>query len=315
MILLDLFYSIKPLIPRRIQIFLRRVRAAHKKKRYKDIWPICHAAAKKPDGWNGWPDQKRFSLLLQHDVDTLKGLLNCQHLMEVEILSGFRSLFSFVLQDYITPVNLRRALIESGFEIGIHGLKHDGKLFKNKSAFYNRAPIINAYLKEWAAEGFSSPSMLQNLALMAELEIEHGCSTFDTDPFEPQSEGISTIFPFYAFNVAKTKSYIEHPYTLPQDHCLFIILREKDTEIWKIKLDWIAEKGGMAYLNTHPDYMNFKGTHCSLEEYPISYYVDFLEYIKTKYAGQYWHVLPRELAFFWRTAMPFNDKTLMALTR
>jgi len=47
------------------------------------------------------------------------------------------------------------------------------------------------------------------------------------------------------------------PYTLPQDHCPFVIMREKDCKIWKEKLDWIAERGGMALLITHPDYMNF----------------------------------------------------------
>ena len=37
-----------------------------------------------------------------------------------------------------------------------------------------------------------------------------------------------------------------------------------------------------------------------LEEYPVEYYVEFLEYVKKKYEGQYWHVLPREMARFWR---------------
>jgi hypothetical protein len=30
---------------------------------------------------------------------------------------------------------------------------------------------------------------------------------------------------------------------------------EKTISIWKKKLDWIVEKGGMALLITHPDYM------------------------------------------------------------
>lgn len=307
MMLLNLFYYLKPLIPRRIQISLRRARAAYKRKLCKDFWPIYPAAAKKPESWKGWPDQKRFAIVLQHDVDAIKGVINCRDLMDVEMRLGFRSLFCFVPEDYVTPFDLRQALTDSGFEIGIHGLTHDEKLFKNKSGFFKSATRINAYLKEWGAVGFSTPSMIRDLSLIAELEIEHGCSTFDTDPFEPQSEGMGTIFPFFASNVAKTKTYVEHPYTLPQDHNLFIILGDKDIKIWKEKLDWIAENGGMAYLNSHPDYMNFKGTHCSLEEYPVSYYIDFLEYIKSKYAGQYWHVLPRELARFWRTTILFNE--------
>jgi hypothetical protein len=49
------------------------------------------------------------------------------------------------------------------------------------------------------------------------------------------------------------------PYTLVQDFNLFKILREPNIDIWKRKLDWIAERGGMALINTHPDYMGFEG--------------------------------------------------------
>ena len=40
---------------------------------------------------------------------------------------------------------------------------------------------------------------------------------------------------------------------------LFILMKEKNINIWKQKLDWIAEHGVMALMNTHPDYMNFDG--------------------------------------------------------
>ena len=40
---------------------------------------------------------------------------------------------------------------------------------------------------------------------------------------------------------------------------LFILMKEKNIDIWKQKLDWISEHSGMALLNTHPDYMNFDG--------------------------------------------------------
>ena len=64
----------------------------------------------------------------------------------------------------------------------------------------------------------------------------------------------------------------------------------------KSKLDWIVEQGGMVLMNTHPDYMNFGDKKVNYDEYPIEYYINILEYIKTKYAGQYWNVLPRDLA-------------------
>jgi hypothetical protein len=51
------------------------------------------------------------------------------------------------------------------------------------------------------------------------------------------------------------RGYVELPYTLPQDFTLFTVMREKDIDIWKKKLDWIVEKGGMALLITHPVYL------------------------------------------------------------
>ena len=301
--ILDYYYLIKPLMPRRLQLLLRREIATRKRKLTKDFWPISPGAAQAPNGWRGWPENKGFALILKHDVDTARGLNNCLKLMDIEKKLNFRSSFNFVPEDYFVPPSLRQSLKGSGFEVGVHGLKHDGKLFIHKQAFEIKARKINNYLKEWHAEGFASPSMLRNLEWTTELDIEYGCSTFDTDPFEPQSEGMHTIFPFSVINNITKRNYVELPYTLPQDHCLFIILREKDNFIWKQKLDWIAENGGMALLNTHPDYMNFEDTPGSLELYPVSYYIDLLEHIKSKYAGQYWHVLPRELARFWKSSM------------
>jgi len=301
--LIDYYYLIKPIVPRRIQLLLRRAIAAHKRKSTTDFWPISPRAAQAPSAWRGWPENKKFAFILRHDVDTALGLKSCLNLMSIEKKLNFKSSFNFVAEDYFIPPSLRQSLIESGFEVAIHGLKHDGKLFINRKRFEIQARRINNYLKEWGAVGFASPSMLRNFEWTTDLDIEYGCSTFDTDPFEPQSEGMNTIFPFSVINKITDRRYVELPYTLPQDHCLFIILIEKDNEIWKKKLDWIAENGGMALLNTHPDYMNFKETPCSLEQYPVNYYIDLLEYIETKYGGQYWHVLPRELARFWKSSM------------
>jgi peptidoglycan/xylan/chitin deacetylase (PgdA/CDA1 family) len=305
--LIDYYYWAKPFIPRRLQIFIRTVLATYKRKANKDVWPIYEAAAKTPEGWIGWPDQKRFALILSHDVDRAKGHDQSKRLMDLEARLGFRSAFNFVPEAYRVSPALRLELAEAGFEVGVHGLTHDGKLYSSREMFDASAPRINHYLKEWGAVGFNSPSMHHNLDWIGELEIEYDRSTFDTDPFEPQSDGMGTIFPFWVANGSKTHGYVELPYTMPQDHCLFIILKEIDNKIWKEKLAWIAEKGGMAYLNTHPDYMKFDGNKCSVEEYPSDFYQSFLEYIKADYANQYWHALPREMARFWREKMVQNN--------
>ena len=97
------------------------------------------------------------------------------------------------------------------------------------------------------------------------------------------------------------KTYVELPYTLPQDSTLFLFLQEKTIDIWMRKLDWIAQHGGMALVIAHPDYMNFSGKNFGVTEYSAQYYEDFLKHIQSKYEGQYWHVLPKEMADFWKT--------------
>ena len=299
MALNNIFYTIKPLIPRRLQIFLRRQFITFKRKKYSYIWPIDPNSATTPSDWEGWPDNKKFALVLTHDVDTKKGHDRCYQLMELEEKLGFRSSFNFVPERYSVSKNLRNDLVNRGFEVGVHGLKHDGKLFSSKEIFQKRAIKINQYIEEYRAVGFRSPAMHHNLDWIHGLNIKYDASTFDTDPFEPQSDGVGTIFPFWVRGTSNQSGYVELPYTLVQDFSLFILMRERTIDIWKKKLDWIAQKGGMALLNTHPDYMFFGGNKLGLEEYPVRYYEEFLEYIRNKYEGQYWHALPRKVAHFW----------------
>jgi len=242
-------------------------------------------------------------LVLQHDVETHRGQNNCRLVMEVEEKLGFRSSFYFVPERYEVSLSLRHELKDRGFEVGVHGLKHDGRLFTSEKIFRYRAKQINRYLKEWKSSGFSSPSMHHNLEWMHYLNILHGTTTFDTDPFEPQSDGIGTIFPFWVSKGRDKNGYLELPYTLAQDHSLFIIMEQKDIRIWQEKLDWIAEKGGMALLNTHPDYQRYNAGLLKNEEYPSEYYEEFLKYVKTRYKGQYWNALPSEVARFWSENM------------
>jgi hypothetical protein len=291
-----LYYSIKHLIPRRLQIFIRRKHILGQQRFYNHIWPINEASKTKPEGWPGWPDRKKFALILTHDVERPKGVENCKKLMEMEMQQGFRSSFNFVPERYTIPAELRHELTANGFEVGVHGLNHDGKLYQSREIFKTRSTRINQYLEEWQASGFRSPSMHHVLDWIHDLNIEYDASTFDTDPFEPQPDGVCTIFPFWVHNGSPEEGYVELPYTLPQDFTLFVLMGHNNIDIWRKKLDWIAANGGMVLINVHPDYMNFSDRKCGLEEYPALYYQQFLEYAKERYEGEYWHALPREAA-------------------
>ena len=141
--------------------------------------------------------------------------------------------------------------------------------------------------------------MQHNLAWIHKLNIEYDASTFDTDPFEPQSDGFQTIFPFFVHSRNGGKGYVELPYTLPQDFTVFVLMEEKRIDIWRKKLDWIADAGGMALLNVHPDYMKFGDGPSGLDEYSADLYRQFLEYVRERYEGRYWHALPKEISRFW----------------
>lgn len=294
------YYQLRPLIPRQVQIWLRRQRAKQIRRQQDGQWPILNRAATRPSGWSGWPDGKQFAFVLLHDVELQGGHDKCQALMDMEMGLGFRSCFNFVPERYTVSPDVRHTLQDNGFEVGVHGLKHDGLLYSSYELFQERAERINHYLQDWRAVGVCSPASHHRLDWNHLWQVAYVSSTFDTDPFEPQSDGMETIFPIRVTDEATQNSYIEMPYTLPQDHTLFIILQEKTTALWQEKLDWIAAQRGMALLITHPDYMNFTGRNMQLEEYPSQLYESFLRYVKERYAGQYWQALPHEVATFWQ---------------
>ena len=216
--------------------------------------------------------------------------------MRLEEKYGFRSSFNFVPERYVVSASWRKELKSRGFEVGAHGLNHDGKLYSSLAVFEERAARINRYLASWEAVGFRSPAMHHNLGWIGALEVEYDLSTFDTDPFEAQPDGVGTIFPFVVESRRYERSYVELPYTLAQDFTLFCLMREKTSRIWQHKLDWVAERGGMVLINVHPDYVRFDSKGLSREQFDPQRYRDILGYLRDRYAGQYWHALPRDVA-------------------
>jgi len=314
------YYLIKPLLPGRFRLALRRYRAKTIFKNCEQTWPIYDPSGKAPEGWTGWPNGKQSSIVLTHDVECQRGLDRCRQLAEIEMEYGFRSSFNFIPNgDYEVPEELLGWLRSNGFEVGVHDLRHDGTLFQSREQFQKDAIAINHQLKTWGAVGFRAGFMLHKLDWFHDLNIEYDASTFDVDPFEPQPDGAQTIFPFWVpapnpeadalrHNLQppanEPKGYIELPYTLIQDYNLFVVLKQNNIDIWKKKLRWLVGKGAMALLDTHPDYMTMKGEKPSYNEYPVQYYRDFLEHIRTEYTGQYWAALPREVAAFCRPLRP-----------
>jgi glycosyltransferase involved in cell wall biosynthesis len=338
---------------------LRRWYSRRILKRCGDIWPVLESAGRKPEGWPGWPDGKQFAFLLTHDVESQEGVDRVRQLAELEMSLGFRSSFNFIPKgSYRLTPQLREWLVTNGFEVGVHDLYHDGKLYRSREVFRRcHAKEINRCLQAWNAVGFRSAFMHNQLNWLHDLEIQYDASTFDTDPFEPQPDEAGTIFPFWVpapapserreergegapdargqrteggrqcvaqgqssdlpgsqilapgsdarptsdlhSPVASGKAgYLELPYTLPQDSTLFLLLGKRDPEIWVQKLGWIAEQGGLALVNLHPDYICFDGERPSAFTYPVEYYRRFLRHARQRYAGSFWQPLPKDLAAY-----------------
>jgi len=305
-----LYYRLKPFIPSTVRLRARKSLAAWLRRRNADVWPISAGSERPPEGWPGWPDGRKFAFVLTHDVETAAGLAKCRDIMALEMELGLRSSFNFVPEGtYRLSRELREEVVANGFEIGVHDLHHDGHLFSSRREFARKAAHINHYLHEWGAVGFRSGFMLHNLEWLHDLDIAYDASTFDSDPFEPQPEGRHTIFPFWvakgqggAPNGSDKDGYVELPYTLVQDSTLFLLLGEKTPEIWNQKLDWIAQAGGVALSDTHPDYMSFNGKP-GRGEFDVALYREFLIHAINHYGRMFWNPLPRDLAEYARLAL------------
>jgi glycosyltransferase involved in cell wall biosynthesis len=292
----NFYYAVKPVVPLFLRRGVRRWFARRRRNEAGNIWPILPGSECPPPGWPGWPGGKRFAFVLTHDVEGPDGLAKCRELMRLEMKWGFRSSFNFIPEgDYRVSKELRDELTANGFEVGIHDLHHDGKLYRRREEFALKASKINGYLTDWGAVGFRSGFMLHKLDWLGDLNIQYDASTFDTDPFEPQPDGAGTIFPFWNGG-CRGRGYVELPYTLAQDSTLFLLFGEPTPDIWLRKLEWLAQHGGMALVNVHPDYLRFKGQPATVRRYPAEHYEALLRRVREHYGDTAWQPLPRELA-------------------
>ena len=179
----NLYYRLKPFIPREVRMAARRVHAIQLRRRNGNSWPIQESAARAPEGWPGWPNGKKFAFVLTHDVEGVRGLDKCRRLAEMDKAQGFRSSFNFVPEgEYRLPDSLRAFLVQEGFEIGVHDLHHDGSLYRSERTFMAQAQIINQHLKAWGAVGFRAGFMFHNLEWLHSLDVSFNSSTFDAVP-------------------------------------------------------------------------------------------------------------------------------------
>jgi hypothetical protein len=232
-----------------------------------------------------WPNDWSWALVLTHDVEGQAGYTNLGHLLDLELDAGYRSSWNFVPRNrYVVDDDLVRSLREDGFEIGVHGLYHDGRDLSSAATLRRRLPAIRSAAERWQAIGFRSPGTLRSAELMPLLGFEYDSSYSDTAPFEPQPGGCCTWLPYMIGDL------VELPITLAQDHTLFDLLSYRDESVWVEKAHFLREQGGMALMLTHSDYVANRDL--------VESYRRFLEEFADDASA--WKALPCEVSDWWR---------------
>lgn len=293
------YYRARPALPRRVQIWLRRRFARLQARSAFPRWPvetclhdffelmlaILAGINGEPVPWIApWPDGHQWALVLTHDVEQAEGLAAVGRVVELELAHGLRSSWFLVPRRYEIDPSRVLDLIDEGFEVGVHGVYHDGRDLESWSTWQQRLPMAYEAAELWNAVGFRSAALHRNSEWMRSLSFDYDSSWPDTDPFEPQHGGCCSWLPFF------NGELVELPLTVGGDHTPFVILGQQDETGWVAKSEFLRARGGMAMIVTHPDYLIDERIFCA--------YSQFLERFSSDPTA--WKALPREVSAWWR---------------
>ncbi len=214
--------------------------------------------------------EKDFGVIMTHDVDTKSGYeFGMRKFVEIEKKHDVVSTFNIVPEslEYNLEKDYIKEVVSAGFDIGMHGLHHDGK-------FVYLAPEDQKTRTTRAAEiakdldvplGYRAPYLhrtKQLIQYLTENNYDWDSSFPDTDESTVgyADTGCRTVFPFYPlWNDGKSwqrSPVLEIPVSMPQDWTLLYYYKMSENEmmkVWKKKMEYIKSKGGLAVFIIHPD--------------------------------------------------------------
>ncbi len=296
------YYLLRPWLGVSVRKYLQRARLTKRRRQSFPHWPVDTSVdnllervlallverhGSIPFVWF-WPEGAPGCILLTHDVEAVPGYNFVRTLMGIDSEYGFRSSFQIVPERrYEVSPELIREIKALGFETNVHDLNHDGKLFKSEEVFFRRAPAIRKYAQEFQARGFRSGALYRNPHWIDRLGFEYDMSFPNAAQLEAQAGGCCTVMPYF---IGQT---LEIPTTMIQDYSLFHILKQHSIDLWKMQIDLILEKHGLASAIVHPDYI--------LQEKECSVYRKFLEYIsRLRDERGVWVPRPEQVNDWWR---------------
>jgi hypothetical protein len=262
----DVYYLLRPYLPEAVRKVVQRAYFGNWKKLEFPKWPVdttvenlmervlClsmrgRGLDKIPFIWF-WPNGASSAAMVTHDVETTKGLDFIPRLLDVNEEFGVQASFQLVPKErYRTPQSLIDEVRRRNCEINVHGLDHDGNLFRDRKTFLRQATHINRYMNEFGAAGFRSTCMYRNTDWYKDLAISYDMSIPSVAHLEPQRGGCCTVFPYFIGNI------LELPLTTTQDYSLFHILGDYSIQLWREQIELIMRRNGLISFVVHPDYI------------------------------------------------------------
>ena len=229
-------------------------------------------AARRPphSGFPDWPVERSLDLgqphpsyagrqavlLITHDIDSHPELASIEAVRAMERGLGLVSSFGFVPKISWPAEDTARGLIDEGCDVYVHDIAHNGRLpFLSPSQI--RAALTEVFDRSpWAGEvmhTFRTGQLLASPALFSVLAERFAIdmSIPDTERDGPYggNAGCGTVLPF------RFHGLLEIPVTMPQEVFLrqvYGLSADESLGIWRDKLAYIKQVGGVASLNVHP---------------------------------------------------------------
>lgn len=235
-----------------------------------------------------WPEDYTSCTIVTHDVESVFGRDFSDRLMDIDDSFGFRSSFQVVPEcRYEVPESYLAAIRSRGFEVNVHDLKHDGRLYAERGEFARRAEQINQYGRKFDARGFRSGILYRNADWYDAFDFLYDMSIPNVAHLDPQRGGCCTVMPYFIGKM------IELPVTCTQDYTLFHMLGDYSIDLWKRQIELIRANHGLVSILVHPDYL--------LEPRAQNTYKALLQHLaELRDADHMWTPLPKDVALWWR---------------
>ncbi len=298
------YYSLRPLMGTKVRRHLQKIYLRGWDKIPFPAWPVDvtvdqihqkllalalrgQGLEKVPFIWF-WPEGYSSCAIMTHDVEGEEGKGYCGGVMDLDEAAGFQSAFQVVPEErYSVPKSFLDSITSRGFEVNVHDLKHDGRLYAEHAEFLRRAERINQFVRDFGAQGFRSGILYRNADWFEAFEFSYDMSLPNVAHLDPQRGGCCTVMPFFIGKI------IELPVTCTQDYTLFQILRDYSLDLWIKQVDRIRKENGLISFIVHPDYI--------IEQKAQATYRALLDYLSSlRKTGTIWTALPRDVANWWR---------------